>query len=362
VIASSFTENIGMTIDIKANRRGGSEFTINKTNDNGQSWSTVYDEYNYYSSEFIFWGKDLHLLNNHDAWVVGYLNTAEWDSTGPALLRTADGGENWDLAWKQLSPDYTYPAKSLNSVCGINNTFWAVGDNGLVITTQGADSIYVLNKFTRLSLYEVFFSDEKHGWIYAKSKIFRTKNGGESWQGLLVTYSINDMFFADSLCGWTVGSDTSGHGIIWSTTDGGDNWMIQVDGLVAPLHAIQFNGKSGWAVGDLGLILKTDDGGGTWIDEKTNKKFPDKFILSQNYPNPFNPKTTISYQLPVISQVELSIYNILGQRIANLVSEKQPAGTYNVEWDASRFASGIYLYQLKTENGFLQTKKLVVLK
>jgi len=98
------------------------------------------------------------------------------------------------------------------------------------------------------------------------------------------------------------------------------------------------------------------------IADAQPNSIPNVFALSQNYPNPFNPKTVISYQLPVICNVELSIYNIPGQKVKKLVSKKQAAGTYKVEWDASGFASGIYLYQLKTDKGFIQTKKLVLLK
>ncbi len=86
------------------------------------------------------------------------------------------------------------------------------------------------------------------------------------------------------------------------------------------------------------------------------------FSLLQNYPNPFNPKTTISYELPVFSEVELNIYNLLGQKIAKLVSEQQTAGSYKVEWDASAFTSGIYFYRLRINTGFVQTKKLILLK
>jgi len=87
-----------------------------------------------------------------------------------------------------------------------------------------------------------------------------------------------------------------------------------------------------------------------------------EFNLSQNYPNPFNPKTVISYHLPVVSKVELNIYNILGQKVAILVSEPQQIGNYKYEWDASGFASGVYLYRLSTSTGYVQTKKLVYLK
>jgi len=86
------------------------------------------------------------------------------------------------------------------------------------------------------------------------------------------------------------------------------------------------------------------------------------FDLSQNYPNPFNPTTTISYQLPAVSQVELSIYNILGQKVSTLVNGKQNAGIYKVEWDAAGFASGIYFYHLSTDKGDIKTRKLVLLR
>jgi hypothetical protein len=74
---------------------------------------------------------------------------------------------------------------------------------------------------------------------------------------------------------------------------------------------------------------------------------PQKFELYQNYPNPFNPMTMINYQLSINSDVDLSVYNLLGQRIATLVSENQSAGQHSVQWDASGFSSGVYYYILK---------------
>jgi len=87
-----------------------------------------------------------------------------------------------------------------------------------------------------------------------------------------------------------------------------------------------------------------------------------QYILQQNYPNPFNPVTVISWQLAVSSYVELSIYNLLGQKVATLLSEKQSAGNHSVQWDASGFSSGVYLYRIATDNGFSSTKKLLLLK
>jgi hypothetical protein len=88
---------------------------------------------------------------------------------------------------------------------------------------------------------------------------------------------------------------------------------------------------------------------------------PIEYSLNQNYPNPFNPRTAITYQLKASSYVDLSIYNILGQKVATLVSEKQAAGTYNVEWNASGFPSGLYIYQIKAGD-FQQDRKMVLLK
>jgi hypothetical protein len=85
-------------------------------------------------------------------------------------------------------------------------------------------------------------------------------------------------------------------------------------------------------------------------------------MLSQNYPNPFNPRTTINWRLAVGSHVELTIYNILGQKIETLISEYQKAGRHTVEWDASNMPGGIYYYQLRANNEYNESKKMVLLK
>ena len=88
---------------------------------------------------------------------------------------------------------------------------------------------------------------------------------------------------------------------------------------------------------------------------------PSNYQLSQNYPNPFNPSTTISYAIPTRSIVTLSVFNTLGQKVAELVNGEKKAGNYDVTFSASGLASGVYLYRLQAGN-FVQTKKLVVMK
>jgi len=94
---------------------------------------------------------------------------------------------------------------------------------------------------------------------------------------------------------------------------------------------------------------------------KESKILPPQFFLAQNYPNPFNPTTIINYKLRFMSYVQLSIYNILGQRVVTLVSERKPPGSYKIEWDASGFASGVYYYEIKAGEIHL-VKKMVLIR
>jgi hypothetical protein len=85
------------------------------------------------------------------------------------------------------------------------------------------------------------------------------------------------------------------------------------------------------------------------------------FSLNQNYPNPFNPSTTISYQLSAGGLVSLKVYDVLGNEITTLVNEIKQSGIHEVNFDASEYSSGIYLYRI-TVNNFTQTRKMIVLK
>jgi hypothetical protein len=120
--------------------------------------------------------------------------------------------------------------------------------------------------------------------------------------------------------------------------------------------ALQHAGTDGKALGDL-----------NWFPEqltaihKTPNSLPGKFELSQNYPNPFNPSTIIAYSLPEKANVELKVYNVLGETIATLVNQQQLAGEYKVDFDAKSLSSGVYFYTLKVGN-YLKTKKMILLK
>ena len=100
--------------------------------------------------------------------------------------------------------------------------------------------------------------------------------------------------------------------------------------------------------------------------KKETPVIPEIFTLHQNFPNPFNPITTLSYDLPKDSDVILTIFDMLGNEVARLVSSNQQAGYKSVQWDAtdsmgSPVSAGVYLYQIEAGE-FVQTKKMVLLK
>jgi hypothetical protein len=94
-------------------------------------------------------------------------------------------------------------------------------------------------------------------------------------------------------------------------------------------------------------------------DDKSG--IPRVFQLYPCYPNPFNPTTTIRYQLPRFSRVQLSVYDVAGRKVVELVRGKQLAGTYEAAFDASDLTSGIYLYRLIADD-FTATGKMLLLK
>ena len=91
------------------------------------------------------------------------------------------------------------------------------------------------------------------------------------------------------------------------------------------------------------------------------KIIPDEYSLEQNYPNPFNPTTTIRYDLPKDGVVQLEVFDIIGRKITTLVNTHQSAGRYEVNFDAGKLASGVYIYKLQSGQ-YISSKKMMLLK
>jgi hypothetical protein len=114
-----------------------------------------------------------------------------------------------------------------------------------------------------------------------------------------------------------------------------------------------------------GKVILTDDAGIVGVNEPMS--LPTGFKLEQNYPNPFNPSTVLRYGIPKESTVKISIYNALGQKITELVDKIESIGYHSINWNASKYSSGVYIYRLDATptNGdkpWTQTKKMIFMK
>lgn len=132
------------------------------------------------------------------------------------------------------------------------------------------------------------------------------------------------------------------------------------------LNNLQLNAKYYWRVRAKGNGL-WGEWSATWnfrtivTDVDDQEKIPTTYSLSQNYPNPFNPVTTISYGLPKSSNVQLVVYNLLGQKVAVLVNSFRQAGYYKVDFNSANLPSGVYVYRLQTGE-YSSSKKMIYLK
>lgn len=126
--------------------------------------------------------------------------------------------------------------------------------------------------------------------------------------------------------------------------------------------ALRTASTTGGPIGDLTWELADGYNSASIVtDVKELHTLPTEFVLNQNYPNPFNPTTKINFSILKASNVQLSVYNMLGQKVATLVNSFMNSGSYAYEFDASKLASGVYLYRLEAGN-FKQEKKMMLLK
>ncbi len=142
-------------------------------------------------------------------------------------------------------------------------------------------------------------------------------------------------------------------------------WPIEPDGFGSTLSLIDPDMDNSLADSWEASVIHGTPGlpnrGLTSVGENQRVAVPEQYSLGQNYPNPFNPVTVIGYRLSAVSEVELSVYNLIGQKVATLVSEKQNTGSYKVEWDASGFSSGVYYYRI-TAGSYFEVKKMILIK
>ncbi|MBZ0198380.1 MAG: T9SS type A sorting domain-containing protein [Ignavibacteriaceae bacterium] len=191
--------------------------------------------------------------------------------------------------------------------------------------------------------------------------IYKTTDGGTSW---LKKTDIDDIIKSivhippSSFYACSIG------GLLYSSSDNGETWSTKTKNKTFTSLTIN-NSNILFAAGTNGVLLSTNPPITTEV-KLSDKSSPNNFILYQNYPNPFNPSTTIKYSIPkrVNSQssiVNLKVYDVLGREITTLINKELAPGNYEVEFNASSLASGVYFYRLEA-GSFIQTKKMILLR
>jgi photosystem II stability/assembly factor-like uncharacterized protein len=242
---------------------------------------------------------------------------------------------------------------------------WGIG--AFVSTDNGSNWIQRSTGLTNPMVYCFAVSGTN---VYAGTQdgVFLTTNNGDEW--VQINNGITSSFVLSfAVSSTNVMAGTYGGGV-FLTQDKGANWNTFNEGLL-------YTSIYSMTVSDNYIFAGTVANGGVWrrplsdISEVNDESIPIEYQLNQNYPNPFNPSTTISWQAPVGSWQTIKVYDVLGNEVATLINEYKPAGSYEVEWNASEYPSGVYFYQLlvsalQSKDGragsYLETKKMILLK
>lgn len=319
----------------------GNDGLIIKTVNGGNNWITVNSE-----PTLQLWG--LYFVNSLTGFTSG--------STG-RIMKTTNAGNNW---FTLASPTQT----SLNSIHFINENTGFISGYSIALKTTNQGANWVNMNAPSISGFEnfreIYFFNENLGlYVSDAGRIVKTTNSGTNWTLVNsgTTQSLFGVYFTDAVTGYACGNN----GAIVRTTDGGDNWIPQTSPLNEILTDVWFtSATTGYISNWSGKILKTTNGGITFIEPLSNE-VPEAFSLEQNYPNPFNPVTNIRFSVADFGLVNLAIYDASGRKIETLLNEELQAGTYEVDWNASAYSSGVYFYQLSTEN-LKETKAMILIK
>ena len=326
----------------------GDEGIILVSTDQGDSWSTV-------SSAIT---EDLHFvyfLNNND----GFAGGGPYFENG-VLFSTSDGG----ITWESIISDTMSVLLDIH-YNDYNNNLFVTGKNGVLIkSTDGGNSWEYISGFSD-HLLEIEFVDNK-GWILTESEIYSSDDNGSTW------YTINDdlsalidVFFINSNIGFA--SDAVGQ--LYKTETGGIIWETYSRDSTHQINSMYFSNDSSGIITGYGanILIHSNIDNLEIYDEGPHDQLPTNYSLELiYYPNPFNPITTLRYDLPEQTHVNITVYDMLGRKVRTILNEQQDPGYKSLIWDATNdygkpVSAGIYLYQIQAGE-YMQTKKMVLLK
>jgi len=334
---------------------------FDKTTNGGGNWTPLIATESF---------QDMSILSVDTIWL------ASANPLTGGVFRTTNGGSSWQNQFSggNQNPNkiYMYNARiGFMSNNSASPNIYKTTNSGVNWNIQAPTDRFI----------DMHFVDSLTGWRTRGDTLKFTSNGGLNWTKQLMPYG--GMIFSSNLgrfsvlnkdtlwgcCGYVLFPNSSVQPTIYRTTNGGINWLYQLPdtSFLDFVAYIQFIDKNhGWLYGINTTGIHTTNGGDTnWLTplEQISSEVPKQFLLYQNYPNPFNPKTNIKYQITNNnSNVKLVVFNIQGKQIAVLVNQKQSAGTYEVDWNAADYPSGVYFFTLSVEGNIVDTKKMILVK
>lgn len=368
----------------------GSEGTLLKTTDAGETWTQL----TFPNSSYIY-----------DFTILGESSLLTVSESGVHL--TVDGGETWEpkqdgLTGTFRSIVFTYDARLY--ICGPNsnlfvsedfgnswtkinveissnfnriyffdqNLGYIVGSNGVLMVTTDAGLQWdvKLAGQTRLNLTSIAMCSDKIGILIGEGGyIARTVTGWSTYKIILPPTDRADLLDIKYIVPGT--AVISGANFILKSTDDGSSWNnVSTPNLN---YEVKFNSicfptpTKGFIAGSTGTILFSTNNGTSWNSIKLQNKQDINYADTKltNFPNPFNPSTVISYEVPFDGYVSIKIYDITGKEVAALFESNKTAGNYTISFNASNLSSGIYFYKLTAENkqnSITKTNRMLLVK
>ncbi len=323
---------------------------VYKTINGGANWTLVFSQV----------GGFMNVILKVDVVVETYALIGDPVGGRWSLFVTQDIGSTWDssgLYIPQAGSETGYNNSGFAKIFGMNDNVYFGTNNTRIYKGVGSNWTAQPTPGQTNSL-AIVFPEEMIGFAGGSTGLLYTTDGGTLWSnlpGIPGSGSINGLAYGNIVGELFFSRGSS----IYHTTSGGINWTTATTQTGTYYHLQKARtGYNLWAIRNNGGISKYTSSVGI---HPISTKIPDKYSLSQNYPNPFNPTTNIRFDLPKSGSVKLVVFDALGREVATLVNEKLAPGTYEVDWDGSSYASGVYFYKLVTGN-FSNVKKMLLVK
>lgn len=321
--------------------------------DNGQSWYTFFENYDHP-------GHITEIKQQENFLLIAFTGWSMYPDSGWVLI-SSDFGQNWSEISNNINNPFVFcitPFQQNKIFIGTRSGIFFTDDygNDWQLHNDNLDNIAVRSILIDSSGY--LFIGTEEGLYKSISNIAIP----------VEFFSFESKIHKNNITlTWTTVTEINNHGFEIQRNFENTGWTTigfkEGKGTTTKPQFYSFTDKN-LLSGKYQYRLKHIDFNGLFefskiLDVEIN--VPTIFSLSQNYPNPFNPTTKIKYQLPEISKVKLTIYDVLGREIKTLVNEEKPAGSYEVEFGGTGLPSGVYFYRIEA-GSFSDTKKFILMK